>query len=227
MKICNSYLSISILLVVLSAVGCKKTSPVKIDKYSNVLNRVAIVKTMDLKMYTNQAEITDTARKSAYIRKYSQYFNLDKTPHESSLTVTLMPRDTVRFSNGGYYSFTKNDNQFVFTSKELVQQAVNDSLFKNIFMHKASYTPFNLSVNQVSYHTHDIRVGYGDTTKLTLPVVSYRITRGHPYGSYVFVSFVGIRIDDFNPSIIQSLGPQDTIAVQLFNYELKAQLLNP
>jgi len=229
MKFAGYLISPAILIIVLLAFGCKKNSPIKIDKYSNVLTRVAIIKTMDLKMYTNQTEIIDTSIKNNYIRKYSQYFNLDKIPHESSYTVTIVAPDTVRFSGSGFYSFKKTGDQFIFTSRDVFQWSVDDSLFINMFKYNAPYTPFSPfpnSPNHILYHTHDIRTGYGDTTKLSLPIVSFRLTRGFsPHYSYS--SFAGLRNDDFNPAIIQSLGPRDTLAIQLFNYELKAQLLNP
>jgi hypothetical protein len=192
--------------------------------YTEDMYRVAIVKTAELKMYTNRTQITDTVLINKYIKQYSKYFNLDKTPIETELKMRFIGTDSVAFQNSpGKYSFTKSGNKYIFTSAADVNRPGNMPLYIDLFKYSSPYTPYNISATQVLYHTKDMRVGYGTPIEMALPVMSYKVS-SRPSNNFYYTA-TGISFNEFDEAVLPKLGINDTLAIQLFRYDMKARLI--
>lgn len=221
MKPITTLLLLFTLCVILSSCN-KDGSIIHPKKYSNIFNRVAIIKVQD-KLYSNHTEITDTALKSRFMKSANTYFNLDKTPMEANYRLIFFKRDSVTFSAGvNPYGFKLTGNQYIFSSRQDAAVTFTiDSLYLNIFKYNSStFTPF-MQGTHPSYRYTDIRTGYGDSTEIKLPFISYKLSTRSSKG---YTIYTGLRPNDFDASIIGKLGPQDTLAIQVFNYDMKADL---
>jgi hypothetical protein len=204
-------------------IACQKENEEKQPKYTDELYRTAIIKTAVLRMYTNHLEIKDTTIINRYVKNSLKYFNFDVTPYETDYRMKLVGTDSVAFMSGyNPYTFELSNGKYVFTSKVTVTRPFNDPLLLNIFKYQAPYVPYNISSSQVVYRTQDMRVGYGNRIEMLLPVVSYKFSSRT---SNSFLTAQGFAFNEFDESVISKLGANDTLAVQLFNYDMKAKLI--
>jgi hypothetical protein len=214
-------------LVLCTFYSCKKDNEVKKVKkitYSEDLYRVSIVKTAELKMYTNSGQITDNTVVDRYIKQYAQYFNLDKTPLETELRMRFIGADSAVFEKAlGRYRYININGKYIFTGKEDINRPGNMPLFVNMFKYSMPYVPYNVSPIQVQYRTKDVRVGYGNALEMALPVMSYHISSRPSSSSYYRAS--GISFNEFDETVLAKMGANDTIAIQLFTYNMKAKII--
>ncbi len=203
--------------------ACQKENEEKQPKYTDELYRTAIIKTAGLKMYTNGSEIKDTVIINRYVKSGLKYFNFDVTPYETDCRMKFVGTDSVAFVLGyNPYTFDLNNGKYIFTSKLTINKPFNNPLLLNVFRYQAPYVPYNISSSQVVYKTQDMRVGYGNRIEMLLPVVCYKFTSRT---SNSFLTAQGFALNEFDNSVIAKLGPSDTLAVQLFNYDMKDKLI--
>jgi hypothetical protein len=214
-------------LILCAFYSCKKDNEVeKVKKitYSEDLYRVSIVKNAELKMYTNGVQITDNIIIDKYIKQYSQYFNLDKTPLETELRMRFISADSAVFEKAlGRYRYANTNGKYIFTGKEDINRPGNLPLFVNMFKYSMPYVPYNISPTQTQYRTKDVRVGYGNAIEMSLPVMSYQVS-SRPSSSFYYRAS-GISFNEFDETVLSKMGANDTLAIQLFTYIMKAKVI--
>jgi len=204
--------------------SCKKEAKPKDPVYSKELSRTAIVKTAELRMYTNNRQITDTTIINNYIKPYIKYFNFDKKPYETEYKMTFLGPDSASFFTGtNPYNFVSIGNKYIFKSIRSVTRPFNMPLYLNIFKYNEPYIPNGTSGLQTTYRTQDVRIGNGNAIAMELPVLCFKFS-SRIVGSSYFISG-GFAFNEFDETVIPKLGPNDTLAVQLFKYNMKAQII--
>lgn len=198
-------------------IACKKKETVT---FPVTLYLTGMVKTSDVRLFTNRTEIKDTAVINHYIAG-SQFFNLSTDSLNPSYYIKFESEDTAAFFGTSYkFSVSKSSSLIVFYSKPTTVlidpmdrlSVLADTLLK----YKYKKIPVPHGTNLMTYLTKEVRVAHGDYLELDLSMITFRI-----------VSYKGCLSEMLENELYEgamtAYSSNDTVAVQSYCFHLRTK----
>lgn len=209
-------------LLVLSSACSKKSDelsfPIQV-KMTGLENQEAV------RVFTKRGEVTDQVIINRFIAG-SAYFNLQYMDNDANV-VEFSSDSTAQLGHTAlYYKVKKDNGTLTLSSGSIIMHPdrpfdpVTDvyRLCKNT----DSLVPVPDGANGVAYSAKERIVLYGDYKSFKLPVLGYRIKRVIGQGTQAAASEnAGLVFNEFNESFRETLGENDTVAVQQMWWRFK------
>jgi hypothetical protein len=198
-------------------IACKKK---EIVTFPVTLYLTGMVKTSDVRLFTNQIEIKDTAIINHYIAG-SQFFNLQTDSLNPSYYITFESEDTAVFFGTSYkFSVSKSSSLIVFYSKPttvLIDPSNRLSVLADTLLKfKYKKIPVPHGTNLMAYLTKEVRVAHGDYLELDLSMITFRIGS---YDSYLSEMLH----NELYEGAMSAYMSNDTVAVQSYSFHLRTK----
>jgi hypothetical protein len=198
-------------------IACKKKETVT---FPVTVYLTGMVKTSDVRLFTNRTEIKDTTVINHYIAG-SQFFNLPTDSLNPSYHITFESEDTAVFFGTSYkFSVSKSSGLIVFYSKPttvLIDPTDRLSVLADTLLkYKNKKIPVPQGTNLMKYLTKEVRVAHGDYIELDLSLITFRIVS---YGGYLSEMLE----NELYEGAMSAFWSNDTVAVQSYSFHLRTK----
>lgn len=202
-----------LILIVVVAFSCKKEDKDPDPAFPQDLFIANVLKKSEVRVFTNQTEVTDSATKARFINNVTN-FNVQDQQRDINEKVRFLSADTAVFTGSDEKFFiARSNDKLLFYSKFPFEDRA-PALLNEIVKYPAPKTG-----GPDGNTRREIRVGHGDYENLSVSVMSYKLTRGD--GKKLVSGQYGTFFNEFNEGVIRKLGVNDTLAVQEFKIVLR------
>lgn len=205
--------SFLLILTVMVVFSCKKEDKEPNPAFPQDLFIADVLKKSEVRVFSNQTEITDSATKARFISNVTN-FNVQDQQRDRNERVRFLSADTAVFTGSDEKFFiARSNDKLLFYSKFPFEDRA-PVLLSEIVKYPAPKTG-----GPDGNIRREIRVGQGDYDSLNISAMSYKFTSGD--GKKLVSGQYGTFFNEFNEGVIRKLGVNDTLAIQEFKIILK------